>query len=95
MPESELSMTARPGAVRTVALTCLALVAFAANSVLCRLALGEGRIDAPSFTTVRLLAGVLALLLIVAAREVSRRADSAFGRRIVDRPSRLPGDSVE
>ena len=49
-----------------VALTLLALVAFAANSVLCRLALGAGSIDAVSFTVIRLVAGALMLLAIVA-----------------------------
>lgn len=33
-----------------LALTALALVAFAANSLLCRMALGSGAIDATSFT---------------------------------------------
>ena len=46
--------------------TGLALVAFAANSVLCRLALGEGTIDAASFTTVRIASGALTLWLICA-----------------------------
>jgi len=46
-------------------LTCLALIAFAANSVLCRLALGNETIDAASFTVVRLLSGALTLLLIL------------------------------
>lgn len=41
-----------------------ALVAFAANSVLCRMALGAGLIDAGSFTSVRLLSGAAALALI-------------------------------
>lgn len=50
---------------RTVLLTVLALMAFAANSVLCRMALGEQRIDAASFTTVRLLSGALVLWLLV------------------------------
>ncbi|NIO07359.1 MAG: EamA family transporter, partial [Deltaproteobacteria bacterium] len=45
-------------------LTVLALVAFAANSVLCRLALGQQAIDATSFTVIRLVSGALALLLI-------------------------------
>lgn len=45
--------------------TGLALIAFAANSVLCRLALGEGAIDASSFTLVRLLSGVVVLLAII------------------------------
>lgn len=37
--------------------TTLALIAFAANSVLCRLALGGRVIDAAGFTSVRLLSG--------------------------------------
>ena len=43
----------------------LALIAFAANSVLCRLALGNNSIDAASFTAIRLLSGVLVLLIIL------------------------------
>jgi drug/metabolite transporter (DMT)-like permease len=39
----------------------LALPAFAANSLLCRLALGEGSIDAASFTSLRLVSGALLL----------------------------------
>lgn len=42
-------------------ITLAALVCFAANSLLCRYALGEGLIDAASFTTVRLAAGALTL----------------------------------
>lgn len=53
---------------KTIVLTGLALTAFAANSVLCRLALGSGAIDASSFTGVRLLSGSAVLLLILAAR---------------------------
>jgi len=43
----------------------LALIAFAANSVLCRLALGEGIIDASSFTAIRLFSGIVTLLIIL------------------------------
>jgi len=46
-------------------LTGLALMAFAANSVLCRLALGDETIDAASFTIVRLLSGAIVLFLII------------------------------
>lgn len=46
-------------------LTILSLVAFAANTVLCRLALRDGSIDAASFSTVRLVSGALALWVIV------------------------------
>jgi drug/metabolite transporter (DMT)-like permease len=45
-------------------LTAFTLLAFAANSLLCRLALGAGLIDPASFTTIRLLSGALALLPI-------------------------------
>ena len=48
--------------------TAIAMVAFAANSLLCRLALGEGLIDAASFTTVRVASGALALSLMVLLR---------------------------
>jgi len=48
----------------TVLCTASALVAFAANSVLCRLALGRAAIDAASFSTIRLASGALALLLL-------------------------------
>lgn len=60
-------MTTRPVifASKTLALTVLALVAFAANSVLCRLALGVNAIDASSFTVIRLLSGALVLLTIL------------------------------
>jgi len=52
-----------------IVLTTAALVAFATNSVLCRLALGDGKIDACSFTAVRLGAGAITLFLLVAARK--------------------------
>lgn len=46
-------------------LTTFALVAFAFNSILCRLALGNELIDASSFTTIRLLSGAITLLIIL------------------------------
>lgn len=56
--------------IRTLALTALTMVAFAANSLLCRLALGEQTIDAASFTTVRLASGAFMLWLIARTRSV-------------------------
>ena len=50
-------------------LTITALCAFAANSVLCRLALGTGSIDAASFTIIRLSSGVVMLMLILCVRD--------------------------
>jgi drug/metabolite transporter (DMT)-like permease len=54
--------------MRTATLTLLALIAFAANSVLCRLALGAGAIDAASFASLRLASGTAVLLLVMLAR---------------------------
>jgi len=51
--------------IKTIIFTGLALIAFAANSVLCRLALGERAIDASSFTIIRLLSGAIVLLAIL------------------------------
>jgi drug/metabolite transporter (DMT)-like permease len=55
-------------ALRTAGLTALAMVAFAANSILCRAALGGGMIDAASFSTLRLVSGAIALLLLHSMR---------------------------
>lgn len=53
---------------RVLLLTTLAMAAFAANSLLCRVALRDTTIDAVTFTTVRLIAGVITLWLIVVLR---------------------------
>jgi len=45
-------------------LTACALIAFAANSVFCRLALADGGMDAPTFTVVRLLSAAVVLGMI-------------------------------
>lgn len=58
----------RPQPWRTAALTALAMLAFAGNSLLCRAALGSGAIDAASFTVVRLLSGAVVLWWIVRLR---------------------------
>lgn len=50
-------------------LAVLALLCFAANSVLARVALGTGRIDPASFTVIRLAAGALVLFLLVRDRQ--------------------------
>ena len=58
----------------TIALTMAAMVAFAANSVLCRLALGAGLIDAASFATVRTVSGAVVLGIILLLRSGKVRA---------------------
>jgi drug/metabolite transporter (DMT)-like permease len=55
-------------------LTVLAMVAFAANSVLCRAALQDNAIDATSFTLLRLGSGALALALIATIRGARLRS---------------------
>jgi drug/metabolite transporter (DMT)-like permease len=50
--------------LRTAALTAAALVGFAANSLLCRAALQPRLIDAGTFTSIRLLAGAVVLLVL-------------------------------
>jgi drug/metabolite transporter (DMT)-like permease len=53
-------------------LTFLAMVAFASNSLLCRLALKNTDIDAASFTSIRIIAGALTLWIIVRVRGGTR-----------------------
>jgi len=53
---------------RIFALTSLAMIAFAGNSLLCRIALKHTGIDAASFTTIRLISGAAMLWLVVRMR---------------------------
>ena len=57
----------RPRGLGLAVPVAVVMVAFAANSVLNRMAVGQGLIDAPAFAVVRLAAGagVLALLLVL------------------------------
>ena len=61
---------------RIVVLTSLAMLAFAGNSLLCRIALKQTGIDAASFTTIRLLSGALMLGLLV---RLNRRPSAGGG----------------
>ncbi|MEX6504064.1 DMT family transporter [Pseudomonas zhanjiangensis] len=53
---------------RTLLLTALAMLAFAGNSLLCRLALRETAIDAASFTSLRIVSGAITLYLLLRLR---------------------------
>jgi len=53
---------------RVASLTLFAMLAFAGNSLLCRIALRDTAIDAASFTTIRLASGALVLAAIMLAR---------------------------
>lgn len=56
-----------PSAGRAALLTLLAMLAFAANSILCRLALTQTDIDPAGFTLVRIASGAASLWLIAHA----------------------------
>ncbi|MBN3852279.1 DMT family transporter [Paraburkholderia sp. Ac-20340] len=65
-------------AARTVLLTSVTMVAFASNSLLCRLALQHGSIDAASFSSIRLVSGAVMLLILAranAARTLPAKGD--------------------
>jgi drug/metabolite transporter (DMT)-like permease len=68
-------------AAKIALLTIFAMLAFAANSLLCRLALGQQLIDAASFTAVRVMSGAVTLGLIMLPRWLAK------GRAKVDRRS--------
>jgi drug/metabolite transporter (DMT)-like permease len=53
---------------RIILLCVIAMLAFAANSLFCRLALGAGTIDAASFASLRMISGALMLAMILALR---------------------------
>ncbi len=70
-------MTARAiTASRTAVLTTTALVAFAANSILTRAALGSGEIDAASFSAVRLASGAVTLFVVLRLSDARGRGSS-------------------
>lgn len=58
--------------MKVILYTFFALSAFAFNSILCRLALGAGEIDAASFTGIRLASGAVTLAVIVIAFRKNR-----------------------
>ena len=75
--------------MKTFFLALLALLAFAGNSILCRLALSAGAIDAGSFTLIRLAAGIVTLFglclianlmsAVVNDRDKNQRGSSSHG----------------
>ena len=63
---------------RTVVFTALALVAFAANSVLCRLALQQNAVDPATFSSIRFASGAAVLLAIAGGRAPLRQSKGAW-----------------
>ena len=64
---------------KTVAATAAALIGFAANSLLCRLALRSEAIDPVAFTGVRIVSGAATLWIVCAFSRAPRRAGSWSG----------------
>ncbi|KXF80666.1 DMT family transporter [Enterovibrio coralii] len=64
----------------------LALLFFAANSVLCRMALAETDIDPASFTSIRLASGAV-MLFVLAWIDCWRRGDDDDGCKLIHRPT--------
>jgi drug/metabolite transporter (DMT)-like permease len=67
------SAPAAPSATRVALWTCVALLGFAANSILCRLALRTTAIDPASFTLIRLVAGAATLVLLARTQRSALR----------------------
>jgi drug/metabolite transporter (DMT)-like permease len=65
--------------VRVFALTSLAMLAFAGNSLLCRLALQQTTIDPASFTTLRITSGAAVLWMVVRLRGGDLKTHGGFG----------------
>jgi drug/metabolite transporter (DMT)-like permease len=63
---------------RILILTLLAMIAFASNSLLCRLALKQTGIDAASFTFIRISSGAAALWLIMKMRRATWKEEGSW-----------------
>jgi hypothetical protein len=70
-------VTPATAAARTALLTTFAMLAFASNSLLCRIALRDTSIDAASFTSIRLASGALVLWVLLRSRGRLRDTPSA------------------
>jgi drug/metabolite transporter (DMT)-like permease len=68
-----------PTLAQTAAFSTLALMCFAANSVLCRVALRDGAIDPASFSSIRIVSGAVMLLLVASwARGAARETPKSW-----------------
>jgi drug/metabolite transporter (DMT)-like permease len=67
---------------RIYILTSLAMITFASNSLLCRLALTQTSIDPASFTFVRIFSGAVALWLIMNMRRGTREVEGSWSSAV-------------
>ncbi|WP_299411503.1 DMT family transporter [Acaryochloris sp. IP29b_bin.148] len=63
---------------RSLPLTLLAMLAFAGNSILCRLALRETPIDAATFTSIRIVSGVMMLGVITQMKGRGHKTEGSW-----------------
>lgn len=68
---------------RTIAFTALALVAFAANSVLCRLALQQAAVDPVTFSSIRFASGAAMLVAITGGRRSLRPSAGSWTSALI------------
>ncbi len=66
--------------------TLIALIAFAANSVFCRLALSEHQLDANAFSLIRVFSGAATLLVLLG---IKQRNFTALKQSVVESPRLL------
>ena len=79
--------------MKLVVLVLLVLIAFAANSVLGRMAIGWGYMDAMGFGLLRLASGAVALVLLVALHSAPPRRKGAWDMPVAGRTDALPARS--
>lgn len=68
--------------LRIAMLTTLAMLAFAGNSILCRIALRQTPIDPASFTAIRLVSGALTLWMLVHLSRKERVGGGSWGSAV-------------
>ncbi len=64
--------------IKVIVLTAIAMVAFAANSLLCRVALRDTLIDPATFTFIRIVSGAAALALLLKLRSQSAYSEGKW-----------------
>ncbi|WP_295511912.1 DMT family transporter [uncultured Pseudoalteromonas sp.] len=78
----------------TILYTLIALCAFAANSLLCRMALQSGDIDPLSFTAIRLASGAFMLLGLLLWQIKLRRTKSPTAKPLTDKGNNISALSL-
>ena len=68
--------------IKIIICTIFALLAFAGNSVLCRMALGENTIDAASFTVIRLISAIVILFVFLLLEKVFKKQTEASNPQV-------------